>query len=382
MHITETQVRGRWNLSILCNESRPKITRKKSELYRSSSISSSFISKSNTKNNKINNSKTKFFGRIHDNDNENYINEHLIGKNYYIKPLNIYQDTRSLIDSKRINIITLDENSVSDIVVRSDDFENKDYGLHEIIKETWSNNFSAPVDEKLMNGGARVLDCGTGSGKWIVELSEIYPKSTFVGIDISTSSTPNDDVIPLNAAFFECNIIDGLPFPNDTFDYVYQHNLILAYTDMQWHDVMTELTRVIKPGGHLELVDLCFSDSKLSPTGNRITTSIANYFKSVDLSLDIVLKLPRYFEKSKEFDLINVLEKPIEIGSWGGENGEKVAECLISTWIAFKSILKTLLNVDDKGFDQLINQFYNDTRDVNNHMICKSIRIYGRKKFT
>ncbi|CAJ0748707.1 11244_t:CDS:2 [Entrophospora sp. SA101] len=262
MHITETQVRGRWNLSILCNESRPKITRKKSELYRSSSISSSFISKSNTKNNKINNSKTKFFGRIHDNDNENYINEHLIGKNYYIKPLNIYQDTRSLIDSKRINIITLDENSVSDIVVRSDDFENKDYGLHEIIKETWSNNFSAPVDEKLMNGGARVLDCG------------------------------------------------------------------------------------------------------------------------VDLSLDIVLKLPRYFEKSKEFDLINVLEKPIEIGSWGGENGEKVAECLISTWIAFKSILKTLLNVDDKGFDQLINQFYNDTRDVNNHMICKSIRIYGRKKFT
>jgi hypothetical protein len=93
------------------------------------------------------------------------------------------------------------------------------------------------------------------------------------------------------------------------------------------------------------------------------------------------LKLPQYFEKSKEFDFINVLEKSIEIGSWGGEYGEKAAECLISTWITFKSIVKTLLDVDDKGFDQLINQFYNDTRDVNNQMICKSLRVYGRKKF-
>lgn len=118
----------------------------------------------------------------------------------------------------------------------------------------------------------------TGSGKWVVELSEIYPKSTFIGIDISISSAPNDSVIPLNAAFFECNIIDGLPFPNGTFDYVYQHNLMLAYTDMQWHDVLTELTRVIKPGGHLELVDLCFSDSKLSPTGNIISTSSEFFF--------------------------------------------------------------------------------------------------------
>ncbi|CAH1768196.1 11249_t:CDS:2, partial [Entrophospora sp. SA101] len=57
-----------------------------------------------------------------------------------------------------------------------------------------------------------------------------------------------------------------------------------------------------KPGGHLELVDLYFFDSKLSPTGNRITTT----------------------------------------SSLGGEYGEKVAECLISTWIAFKSIVEIL----------------------------------------
>lgn len=147
--------------------SRPKITRRKSErtqLYRPSSVSSSLISKSNNEDNKISNIKKKYFSsdNIHDHYNGNNINvnEHCIEKNYYIKLLNIYHDARSLIDSKRINVIILDEHSVNDTVVRSDDFENKDYGLHEIIKETWLNNFSAPVDEKLMNGGARVLDCG------------------------------------------------------------------------------------------------------------------------------------------------------------------------------------------------------------------------------
>ncbi|CAG8745453.1 10726_t:CDS:2, partial [Cetraspora pellucida] len=43
---------------------------------------------------------------------------------------------------------------------------------HWFYKRIWQSNYSAPVEEKLKAGGAKVLDIGCGPGTWIIEMSE------------------------------------------------------------------------------------------------------------------------------------------------------------------------------------------------------------------
>lgn len=76
--------------------------------------------------------------------------------------------------------------------------------------------------------------CGTG--KWTIENAVEYPQSTFVGIDMSPIFPTEDR--PQNAGFIECNVLYGLPFPSNTFDFIHQRLLHAAFTEEQWMKVI------------------------------------------------------------------------------------------------------------------------------------------------
>jgi ubiquinone/menaquinone biosynthesis C-methylase UbiE len=80
-----------------------------------------------------------------------------------------------------------------------------------------------------------------------------YPSAIFIGVDISPIF-PSDQKKPENATFLQ-NMLDGLPFEDNTFDFVYQRSLASAISEDQWkNDVIYELYRVTKPGGWIELM--------------------------------------------------------------------------------------------------------------------------------
>jgi len=80
-----------------------------------------------------------------------------------------------------------------------------------------------------------------------------YPGAEFIGIDISPIQPLH--VKPDNFNFLRVNILDGLPFEDDTFDFVFQRLLVASITADKWPFVVNELTRVLKPGGYLEVKD-------------------------------------------------------------------------------------------------------------------------------
>ena len=88
----------------------------------------------------------------------------------------------------------------------------------------------------------------------MLNMASDYPLSTFVGIDIAPLFYDDG---PANTAFFQCNILDGLPFPDNTFDFVRQGFLVICIDWHAWKDkVVKELIRVTKPGGYIELMEL------------------------------------------------------------------------------------------------------------------------------
>ncbi|EGN98295.1 hypothetical protein SERLA73DRAFT_183223, partial [Serpula lacrymans var. lacrymans S7.3] len=67
--------------------------------------------------------------------------------------------------------------------------------------------------------------------------------------------------------WIQANFLEGLPFPNDEFDFVHIKRIARGVPEDKWDDLFEEISRVMKPGGALEtchsLVNLLINLSKL-----------------------------------------------------------------------------------------------------------------------
>jgi tRNA G46 methylase TrmB len=62
-----------------------------------------------------------------------------------------------------------------------------------------------------------LVDVGTGSGKWVLEVAKQFPSAMVCGIDLS----PIRVECPKNAMFRVMDLTQGLKFPNSSTDLVH-----------------------------------------------------------------------------------------------------------------------------------------------------------------
>ena len=125
-----------------------------------------------------------------------------------------------------------------------------------LYNHIWQSIYSSPLHERLESEKLRVLDSGCGPGSWILDMANSYKTSSFVGVDLSPSMFPSsrNKSTPDNVVFLERNIIDGFPFPNETFDFVRQGFMNFSFTKKHWQDVILDIIRITKPGGWIEFM--------------------------------------------------------------------------------------------------------------------------------
>lgn len=94
---------------------------------------------------------------------------------------------------------------------------------------------------------SRILDVGTGTGAWAVEVADQYEEADVLGTDISPIQP---DYVPPNCKFY----IDDFESPwvyDQQFDYIHGRNLGGAVGD--WVKFHEEAFKNLKPGGWLEM---------------------------------------------------------------------------------------------------------------------------------
>jgi ubiquinone/menaquinone biosynthesis C-methylase UbiE len=98
------------------------------------------------------------------------------------------------------------------------------------------------------------FDIGSGPGIWTLDMAQKYPQSSFVGIDISSMS-PSSNNTPLNAIFLQHNITEGLPWPSNTFDFIYQRLMSLSFGQKDLTRIIHEIIRITKIDGWIEIMN-------------------------------------------------------------------------------------------------------------------------------
>ena len=95
----------------------------------------------------------------------------------------------------------------------------------------------------------QVLDVGTGTGIWAIEMGDEHPDAHVLGTDLSPIQP---ELVPPNCIFEIDDCEMEWTWPDNHFDYIHVRDLHGSIRD--WSKFMNEAFRCCKPGGLVELV--------------------------------------------------------------------------------------------------------------------------------
>jgi ubiquinone/menaquinone biosynthesis C-methylase UbiE len=165
----------------------------------------------------------------------------------------------------------------------------------------------APIDPHPQ----KILDLGTGSGIWAIDMAERYPSAEVIGID-TAAVQPAD--VPPNCQFEIDDVEHDWLFQEDSFDFIHARELVLAVRD--WPRLVHQAYDVLKPGGYIQLsgsVPAFTSDDGTLPPGTAYVEVGEIYFEMGE-RIGASGKDPlRWREQLVEAGYTEVVEKVLKI---------------------------------------------------------------------
>ncbi len=226
---------------------------------------------------------------------------------------------------------------------------------HYMLRYVLEANYLAPLAPEQVN---TILDVGCGTGRWIYEMAQQFPHSRLVGIDHVLPDTKLH--FPLTCTFQQYNVLNGLPFPNNQFDYVHQRLLVLALPLARWPFVLQELVRVTRPGGWIELVE---SDGIFTHVGSPGTANAQlfewghNTLKPRGIDSLQVRNIPTMLET---LPVENISTHPISVptGRWAGRVGQMSLTNTQAALLGMKPLICAANTVSEEDFDRVLSQAF------------------------
>ncbi|HEX7735734.1 MAG TPA: methyltransferase domain-containing protein [Ktedonobacteraceae bacterium] len=232
-----------------------------------------------------------------------------------------------------------------------------------------------------------VLDFICGPGSWCMDFSRRYPGKQVYGVDINSTIIEQAQKNAAQADLHELEFLAvdrrrALPFPAHTFDCIHLQNGTSLFTMEQWPDVMAEITRVLKPGGWLNLLDFEMGPAS-QPAIDRLLTFLGQILARMHRSIEPEGRAP--FTGSTlgpqrmaqwHFTDIGYQLYPVDLGGWNNPMGraylawsvmrpEMMVYLAERTGLGTKETLQPLLRevqrelrqIDFCGFGMLLSSF-------------------------
>jgi SAM-dependent methyltransferase len=241
---------------------------------------------------------------------------------------------------------------------------------HFALRELLGTNHLAPIAAPRS-----VLDVGTGTGQWAVEMCREFPGALVVGAD---QAPPVDRHAALGYVFTRINLLNGLPFRDGSFEYVHQRLLRAGIPAAAWPGAVRELARVTAPGGLVEVGESGEHWGNAGPAATRffgLMRELGGRF-GMDTQGPPGLGLPRLLAEAG-LDQIGERQVTVPIGEWGGRVGSFMASNLRTIGRALTPVYASALGVPEKETTALVTEMLRETEVV--HMTGEVWYAWGRK---
>ncbi|CAG8519265.1 15997_t:CDS:2 [Acaulospora colombiana] len=233
---------------------------------------------------------------------------------------------------------------------------------HELMRGIWGGDFVSPIKEDLIIGGLRVLDVGCGSGTWLLQLARDYPMNHYTGIDMSPVFPTNTDL--QNVEFVQADVLQGIPFDADSFDFVHIRFLNTAFTEQQWEEkVIPEVTRVTKPKRWLELCEFDIDGQSFGPASRRMVTTLTSYLASKGINGLISEEISEFLESMETLETVYTEERFSGLGKWAGHLGDLAIKSFVSAFRGMRE-LPGWMGIEEEEYNEMVNKYSREVEDV------------------
>jgi SAM-dependent methyltransferase len=214
---------------------------------------------------------------------------------------------------------------------------------HYALHHAFGNHYLAPLSPDTRT----MLDVGCGTGVWAIDMAQHFPHAHILGVDITLTSLPH--TLPTTCLFCQADILQGLPFPSQQFDFTHQRLLVLAIPASRWPGVVRELVRVTRPQGWIELLEAGTTVQNAGPATERLLTWAREISQTMGIEIALVTHLADFLHQAG-CQAVEAHDIPLPLGSWAGRGGEMLKLDVIHTLQA----VRPRTNVPPAEFEALL----------------------------
>ncbi|KAI1791430.1 S-adenosyl-L-methionine-dependent methyltransferase [Ganoderma leucocontextum] len=127
-------------------------------------------------------------------------------------------------------------------------------GLNQLLRRLIGDSSVGPVRDILVDVPGeerRVLDLGTGTGEWVLDMAREFPRVRFYGPALSDSPSVPVPIAtrypPHNVLFELHDIAEKFRYDSSSIDFVHARSISMAVRD--YGAVLPEIARVLRPDG-------------------------------------------------------------------------------------------------------------------------------------
>jgi SAM-dependent methyltransferase len=228
---------------------------------------------------------------------------------------------------------------------RADEIDRLDV-QHYALRAALDANYLAPLEHP-----EDILDVGCGTGQWAYELCAQFPTARVVGFDLQPSKRP----WPPAYRCVRGNLLQGLPFADDRFDFIHQRALISGVPVSSWPSVCRDLVRVARPGGWIELVECPPWFESAGPVTTRLCEMLQRLLlaRGLDSAGSIVTGLDDHLRRS---GLVDIRKRVVdlEVGEWGGRVGSLMASDCRALFFRLADAFEAAFGVVNREYQDLV----------------------------
>ncbi|RUS33285.1 hypothetical protein BC938DRAFT_472216 [Jimgerdemannia flammicorona] len=222
-----------------------------------------------------------------------------------------------------------------------------------------NKNFMLPILQELHGpNGRKTRKRDQGARRR--ELSADFPKSHFTGSDIL--DTERNHTRP-NVTFIVADTL-GLPFEDNTFDYVMQRLMVTVFTEEQWKMAVKEMVRVAKPGGIVEIIESEVRQYERGPNYTKWNNAFYEILKRRGVYVDVTDDLGELLEPYFQEIHCDYVSYPIRwggrLGGMAGDNIKKIVETL-------RPMLRPFMEMTEEEYKEMVEQAYIEMKE------CKTL---------